>query len=369
MTEKHVAIVASFSGEGGVERMVLNLARGFLNLGCEVDLLAIRDKSAYLSAIEPKIQLVKLGANHALGAILPLAFYLRDKKPRALLAAKDRASFAAVMAKKLSGSDCRLVARLGTTVSAALDGSSSVARVIRFQMMRFTYANVDVAVAVSRGVAEDLVKITSCSSSKVHVIANPVITTDFYEKAKEVVSHHWFEKDERRSCPVILGMGRLTRQKDFFTLVRAFAMLRQEMSCRLLILGEGRDREEIWALARELSVSEYLVMPGFVTNPYPLLAQSDLFVLSSAWEGSPNALTEALALGVAVVATDCPSGPREILQGGRVCPLVPVGDVKGLFEAMKKMLLSPPQKDALKQAASEYTQEASAKRYLELLIG
>lgn len=370
MSEKHLAVLASFSGEGGVERMILNLAAGFVDLGCDVDLLVIRDKSAYLvSNIHPKIRICRLGVSHALSAVLPIASYLKSQKPVALLAAKDRASFAAVLAKKVAGSDCRLVARLGTTVSAALKDSAWFAKAVRYQMMHFTYANVDAAVAVSNGVADDLAVVSGCDPAKVSVIENPVITKDFYAKASESISHKWFEGDKRQRLPVILGMGRLTAQKDFSTLVKAFAMLNKEVPCRLVILGEGRERAKLESLAHELSVFEHLSMLGFVANPYPFLAQADLFVLSSAWEGSPNALTEALALGVPVVSTDCPSGPREILKEGKVCPLVPVGDEKSLYSAMKKTLLSPPPKDMLQQAASDYTQERSAKRYLELLLG
>ena len=109
-------------------------------------------------------------------------------------------------------------------------------------------------------------------------------------------------------------------------------------------------------------------MPGFASNPYAYLSKAALFVLSSAWEGSPNALTEALALGVPVVATDCPSGPREILRGGKVAPLVPVGDAEMMANAMIKILEAPPDKRFLTEASNAYTVENSSRRYLDLLL-
>ena len=156
---------------------------------------------------------------------------------------------------------------------------------------------------------------------------------------------------------MIVGIGRLTRQKDFPTLIRAFAAVRKKLPCRLIILGEGKDRGGLEHLAKRLSLSEQIAMPGFVENPYAYLKRAALFVLSSAWEGSPNALTEALALGVPVVATDCPSGPREILKDGAIGCLVPVGDPDALAAAMLATLSAPPDETLLKSAVREYTVE------------
>ena len=134
-----------------------------------------------------------------------------------------------------------------------------------------------------------------------------------------------------------------------------------------MVLGEGADRPALEALAGELGIGERLDLVGHQANPYAWLARASLFVLSSAWEGSPNALTEALALGVPAVATDCPSGPREILDGGRVAPLVPVADWEALARAMAATLEAPPPAETLREAVAEYTQEASARAYLRVL--
>ncbi|MGB5494721.1 MAG: glycosyltransferase, partial [Sedimenticolaceae bacterium] len=169
------------------------------------------------------------------------------------------------------------------------------------------------------------------------------------------------------AVPVILGAGRLTEQKDFATLLRAFARMQALRPVRLVILGEGRLRGELERLADELGVGDRVALPGFTTNPYAWLARAALFVLSSAWEGSPNVLTEALALGVPSVATDCPSGPRELLAGGRYGALVAVGDPGGLAEAMLATLEAPLPAGQLRQAVSDYTAEAAALGYLGAL--
>jgi glycosyltransferase involved in cell wall biosynthesis len=136
---------------------------------------------------------------------------------------------------------------------------------------------------------------------------------------------------------------------------------------RLGILGEGGGRSNLEALIGELGLSDRVALLGFRDNPYAFLARARLFVLSSAWEGSPNVLTEAMALGVPVVSTDCPSGPFELLDGGRYGPLVPVGDADALAHAMQRTLAHPLPPEELRSAVSEYTQERSAERYLEVL--
>jgi glycosyltransferase involved in cell wall biosynthesis len=166
---------------------------------------------------------------------------------------------------------------------------------------------------------------------------------------------------------VIVGAGRLQRQKDFPTLIRAFGLVRGEHPCRLIILGDGSGRSRLEGLAAELDLDADVDMPGFQANPYPFMARADLFVLSSAWEGSPNVLTEAMALGTPVVSTDCPSGPHELLDGGRFGPLVPVGDPQALARAMIETLEQPLPAHSLKSAVAEYNQDRSARRYLEAM--
>lgn len=346
--------------------MVVNLCRGMAEAGYPVDLVLVRSDSEHLQGLPDSVRVVKLGARHTLGSILALAGYLRRERPVALLAAKDRAGQSAIIARWLSGRPVRVVFRIGTTVSAALEGRSSLTKALWYLPMRVLYRFADAVVGVSQGVADDLKQITRLPESRFRVIANPVITPDLIGQAREPVDHPWLNES---ATPVILGIGRLTRQKDFPTLLKAFALVAADLDCRLMILGEGRDRGALEKLAEELGVHDRVALIGFRSNPYAYLQQAKLFVLSSAWEGSPNALTEALALGVPVVATDCPSGPREILDGGRLAPLVPVGDAQALSIAMRKVLCHPPEAEGLRRAAAEYSMDRSSRRYLAVLLG
>jgi glycosyltransferase involved in cell wall biosynthesis len=218
-------------------------------------------------------------------------------------------------------------------------------------------------VAVSRGAADDLARAAGLPRDLVEVVYNPVITPEAVVAARRPPDHPWFAPGQP---PVILGVGRLTQQKDFPTLLRAFAEVRRRRAARLMILGEGEDRDELTSLAAELGVSDDVALPGFQDNAMAYMAGSRLFVLSSAWEGLPTVLIEALAAGARVVSTDCPSGPREILQDGRLGALVPVGDSSALAEAMV-VALDRPAAALPSDALTPFTKEAAVDHYLRLI--
>lgn len=344
--------------------MILNLAEGLVGAGHAVDLVLVKAHGAHAHDLPAGVRVINLNASHTFTSLFALVHYLRQRRPAALLAAKDRAIKVAVVARALARVPLRLVGRLGTTVSAALEGRGRLRRAAWYAGMRLFYPGVDRIVAVSQGVADDVRRITGLPRERVGVVRNPVWTARLDRLAHGPVPHPWFAD---ASVPVIVGAGRLTRQKDFPTLVRAFARVRAQQSCRLIILGDGRQQSELMALAKALGVADDVALPGFQSNPYAFVARASLFVLSSSWEGSPNVLTEALALGVPVVATDCPSGPREILAGGRYGRLVAVGDADALARAMIETLAHPLPREFLMEAARPYSLEASTRGYLDAL--
>ncbi|MBW2174070.1 MAG: glycosyltransferase, partial [Deltaproteobacteria bacterium] len=293
--------------------MIVNLCEGLMAFDCQVDLVVVKAESVHLDSLPSTVNLVKLSTSHTISSLPSLVSYLRREQPVALLAAKDRANQVAILARHLPGVSTRVVVRMGTTVSAALAGKSQMQKWLWYLPMRLIYPLADAIVAVSHGVAEDLSKITGLPIDRIQVIPNPVIVPRLATLAGHSVAHPWFNENQ---VPVILGVGRLTRQKDFPTLIKAFATVRAERPCHLVIIGEGRDRPALERLAAGLGIEDDVDLPGFAENPYAYMSRAALFVLSSLWEGSPNVLTEALSLGVPVVSTDCPSGPSEILAGG-----------------------------------------------------
>lgn len=354
-----IALLAAFSGAGGVERMLLNLADGIAAAGYGVDLLTIRRDSPHLHALPAGVRHLPLPGGHAWAVLPALVRYLRREPPAGLIAAKDRANRVAVLARALARRPLPLALRLGTH----LGGARGARRTVGDRLRGAFYRRADAVIAVSQAMADDLVPRFGLPADRVWVIRNPVVTPGLADLAAAPCPHAWLEAGE----PVIVGMGRFTRQKDFPTLLRAFAQVCRQRPARLVLLGDGAGKAACAQLAAELGIADRVLLPGFAVNPYAWLGRARLFVLSSRWEGSPNALTEALALGVPCVATDCLSGPRELLADGRYGPLVPVGDAERLAAAMAATLAAPLSADTLRQAVREYRQDASAAAYLAAL--
>ncbi|MBK1649470.1 glycosyl transferase [Rhabdochromatium marinum] len=347
--------------------MLVNLLLALDARGLAIDLLLLRADCAYLAELPPSIRQHRLAGRHSQLAIPALARYLRRERPAALLVAKDRAGRSAVLARALAGVQTPIALRLGTHLSTAMAGRSAPERWLRYRLIRWLYPHIETIIAVSNGVAEDVQAVAQVPAERIHVVRNPVITPTLESRAQQPCTHPWLHSTTAAQPPVILGIGRLQRQKDFPTLIRALARLRQQRPCRLVILGEGGGRADLESLIRALGLGEAVDLPGFVANPYPFIARANLLALSSAWEGSPNVLTEALALGTPVVATDCPSGPAEILQQGRFGPLVPVGDDAALARALAATLDAPLPAATLRAAVADYRADISAERYLERL--
>jgi glycosyltransferase involved in cell wall biosynthesis len=230
-------------------------------------------------------------------------------------------------------------------------------------LVRRYYPWADGIVAVSQGVAADLLELTDLPPSKVRVLPNPVVTPELVECAAQPLDDPWFTAG---AAPVVLGAGRLDQQKDFPTLIRAFAAVRSKRAARLVILGEGPERARLESLVEELGIGEHVRLPGFVSNPFSYMARAAVFVLSSAWEGMPGVLIQAMACGAPVVATDCESGPREVLASGKYGRLVPVGDHAALAEAIAATL-DAPTSTLPPEALEPYTCEGAVDRYLHLL--
>jgi glycosyltransferase involved in cell wall biosynthesis len=230
--------------------------------------------------------------------------------------------------------------------------------------LRRCYQRNDGLIAVSQGVAKEIMNLLHLDPAKVKIIYNPVVTPDIFSLANENTGHPWLQS---KNDPVILAAGRLVPQKDFATLLQAFAELRKQRACKLIILGEGEERKNLEAQAEQLGLRDDVDLPGFVENPYAFMAQSNVFALSSAWEGFGVVLAEALALGVPVVSTNCPYGPSEILQHGKFGPLVQVGDARAFAQGMLSTMANPLEAKQLQSAAVPYTVRNCAHNYLSLL--
>jgi glycosyltransferase involved in cell wall biosynthesis len=401
--QRHVALFIDDLGGGGVQRMAIALAGGFIDRGCRVDLVVCRATGPLRSSVPDEVKLVELeAARYGLARLYALAAdpagfkellhpillrwktprdlaylpdlvrYLKREAPDVLLAATPFLNLEAVWAGRLAGAAGTRIA-----VSERHNLSFRIQHKPRQRalppLIRRAYTMADSIVAVSDAVGDDLASVTGIPRESITTIYNPVVTPDLRGRALEPMDHPWFAPGEP---PVVISVGRLVMVKDYPTLLRAFARVRALRDVRLLILGEDKDaqgtarrRAELMALAAELGVAAAVELPGFAPNPLAYMARAAVFVLSSAWEGFGNVLVEALACGCPVVSTDCPSGPREILDDGRYGRLVPVGDDAALAGAILATLDAPADAGRLRERAMTFSRDRAVERYLEELFG
>jgi glycosyltransferase involved in cell wall biosynthesis len=347
---------------GGAERVCVDLAEGLLARFVEVDIVVVRDQGQLRAVVPSGARTVALGRSGVSLCVPSLARYLRWRRPDVVISALSHMNLAAILA-------CRLVRpRVPVVVTQHnhLSTSSAHAEMRRDRVMprliRLAYPFADGIVAVSGGVADDLAATTGLARDVIEVVYNPVAFERIMSAGAVTPDHPWLSP---KTTPVVVAMGRLVEQKDFATLIRAMARLPEPV--RLIILGEGPRRRSLEDLAAQLGVAERVALPGFVDNPYPYLAQADVFASSSRWEGLPTVLIEALAFDTPIVATDCESGPREILDHGEWGRLVPVGDPVRLADAISESL-SAARLDR-PRARLPYRIDAVTSHYLSLLPG
>lgn len=356
----HVAVFLTSMGIGGAQRVAFNICSGLVENGHSVDLVLVEAEGDLLEDLPPEVSVVGLDASRVTTSVLPLRRYLEAREPDVLYAMMTEINIAAVVARRLSRVDTRLVISEHNTPSASAEGPKD-RLALRLAGLAYPYA--DQTVAVSEGVREDLLRFVDLD--EVTVIHNPVDVEQIRRRAEEPIDHDWFADP---SVEVVLSAGRHVPQKGFDMLLDAFASLEAD-DARLILLGEGEERASLRRLAGELGVGDRVEFPGFVDNPFKYMGRADAFVLSSWYEGFGNVLIEAMATGCPVVSTDCPSGPSEILEGGTYGPLVPVRDPERMAAAIDEVLRRPPDPDVLSERANDFSIPTVTAAYEDVFFG
>ena len=350
---------------GGVELVFTMLSGDFARRGHRVSLVLDNATGPNLAHVSAAVRVVDLKALRIRYALFRLAGFLRRERPDVLLSAMDMTNVVAVLAARLAGKPERVVVSIRDMWSIRLAKAPTLQERSLKWIGPWAYGNAAAVIAVSDQVANDLAASAGVPRERIVRIYNPVLP-NILQRSEERLDDPMFGPS---APPVILSMGRLEEQKDFATLIRAFAILRQTVVARLVILGDGSLRADLSALAVGLGVSDSVSLPGHANNPYPYLRKSAAFVLSSAWEAFGVVVIEALACGTPVVSTNCPGGPAEILDGGRYGPLVPVGDADAMASALRQILAHPPSPQSLQARAAAFNLEATATAYLDVLLG
>ncbi|MBI1686999.1 glycosyltransferase [Caulobacter hibisci] len=336
MKPKILFVINSLAG-GGAERVLTTLIAGsqrFADRYAIVVVLLDREEEVY--DLPDWVETVRLDGRQSLArSFLQIWGLIGRMRPALTVSFLTRANVVTAMAMALRGRPFVLSERVNTTAHLNEGRAAALAKLL----VRLTYPRADRIVAVSQGVADTLAEDFGVAPAAMVAIANPVPAEKIAARATETPTM-------TVEGPYVVAMGRLVPNKNFALSIEAFA--RSEAPGRLLILGEGPERPRLEALVERLGVSGRVLMPGFAANPYALIARAEFMALSSNAEGFPNALVEALACGVPVVATDCASGPAEVLEAtvepkpgaiaeGQGGLLIPVNDVEAMAAAFRRM--------------------------------
>lgn len=344
---KHIAIFLPSLGGGGAERVMLNFANELVDQGLKIDLVLVSANGPFLKDIDQRIRVIDLGCKRQLNSTFSLISYIRKNKPSAIFSALVTTNIIALTTKVFLRTKFKVIISERAVSSIALKHIGFPQRYILPKLIKLFYRRADAIIAVSNGVKEDLEKKFMIPGHLIKVIYNPVNYDEILLKKNKSIVHPVFRNSKEK---IIISVGRLTKQKNFKLLISAFAAVNENISSTMIILGEGDLKKTLIQHAVKLRVEQKVHFLGFVDNPFAWMARADLFVLSSDYEGLPGSLLQAMVCGTKVVSTDCPSGPAEILQGGKWGRLVPVNDKNALTCAMINALKEKFSPDVSKRA-------------------
>jgi glycosyltransferase involved in cell wall biosynthesis len=357
-------VIYSLAG-AGAERVAVNLAREFLCMGHQVDFVLARREGELLASLPEAAGVFHADVASAAAWRAVIEAYAVAQRPDALLAMMEGAGVLALKAARALG-------RVPVYVVSHIHFSRHCRNAKRWKerllmplAARWYLPSAAGVIGVSEGVSADIRRSAGLRHARVHTIYNPILTEEFYRLVAEPATHPWLAPS--RDWLTVVTVGRLTEQKDHETLLRAVRAIKASRPVRLLIVGQGDRRGALESLARELDIADVVAFTGFDPNPHRQVARADVFALSSGWEGFGNVLVEALAAGVAVVSTDCPSGPSEILARGRFGALVPVGDSEALAAAIMRAKRVTAPKHELVEHLKQFESRAVARRYLDVM--
>lgn len=362
MTPPEIALFLPSLGWRGANRVMQMLAGGFASRGFRTQLLVAANRQGEDRQELDGPELVRFGCRGALSALPQLVRHLRRHRPGILLSAMDYANVLCIVANAISRSPTRVFVSCHTSLPSAIAHSPWARDRLLPLAVRLSYARAAGVIAVSMGVADTVAAVAGLARDRIDVIYNPVLLPDLRKVRAEAPAHPWLSDG---GAPVVVAAGSLSVQKGFDILLDAFARLRQSRSARLLILGEGEERASLEQQIERLSLSDYACLLGYVHDPYAYFARASLFVLPSRWEGFGLVVAEALACGAPVVASDCQSGPAEILENGRYGRLVPVNDREALARAMLEALAGEHDRCPLIERGGQFSLEKALDRYLD----
>jgi glycosyltransferase involved in cell wall biosynthesis len=370
VTARRVLFFRPSLGEGGADRVTYTVLRHLDRARFEPSIALVRRTGPFLADLPDDVEVHDLDAPSLARSTVPLARLIRRLRPDVVFSTASAANIVAVAAHRLIRSRARLVLSERNAIRRGRD-ARHLKQNVEVALKRVTYRFADLVTAVSQGVADELIEAVHVPAEQVSVVYNPMVDDDLAARAAEPVNHPWFAA--RDTEPVVLACARLVPQKDYRTLLDAFARVRAARPARLFVLGEGPERPALEQRARELGLAEQVCFHGFDKNPFKYMSRARLLMHASRAEGLPGSLIQTMACGAPVVSTDCDFGPREVIADGVDGYLVPVGDAAALADRALRLLADDGLRARMAQvaraSAQRFTTAASMARYEAAIEG
>lgn len=361
--DKVTFFLASLEG-GGIQKAAMRLIHELIKENVQVTLVAINTNGHVKNEVPAGCLLIDLKSSKTRYAFFSLLRYLVSEKPAIAISSQTHLNIPIIIARLLTGYPKRLIVREHITFNIEITTNKNFQERLRPWLIRLFYPFTSKFVTVSTAAAESIHKYAGYKK-EIRVIQNGLDINSIHVMSDQPSTHRWLSSPKKNK--LIVGMGRLSHQKNFPDLLKAFSLLENKQEYRLIILGEGPDLDKLIKTSRNLNIQEYVDFPGFVKNPYSILAQADVFVLSSKWEGFANVVIEALACGVPIVATNCPGGPMDILEDKPFARIVPVDDPSAMSNAIKEVLSKQRNREGIIEYARNYDIRNTAQQYINLI--
>jgi glycosyltransferase involved in cell wall biosynthesis len=353
-----ILFVIDLIGGGGAQKVTTNIIK-FINKSIfEVELALFTYKREFIYKPQLNIKYHNLKVKRTRYSILPFVHLLKKIKPSIIFSTLSRIDSTVNLALKISRINAKLILRSSNYLSIYLKENPFFTSFLSY----WSYKNCDIIVASTYEMKKDMENNLNLNPDKIKVIHNPIDIEIIKRMSNESVNNDLFKEKDLENKPIIIAMGRLSKQKGYPYLFKAFKIVKNKLPSKLVILGKGESKEYLEDLVKDLGISKDIIFLGFQSNPYKYIANSDLFILSSLWEGFPNAIVEAMACGTPVVSTDCPSGPKEIITSGVNGILVPTRNPKALANAILKVLMDRDLSFKLVKAGRDRANDFKVKR-------
>lgn len=348
-------------GEGGAQRVAINILKYISRKRFEPELAVFKSEGGYKTMVTKDIKYHNLNVKRARFSILPLTHLIKKIRPALIFSTLLKVDKAVNIALKLSHIQCKLILRSSSFLSKKLNEEPFRTSFL----VKWSYNCSDRIIATTIEMQNDMNNKFKLPLDKITVIPNPVDIETIEKLSREPVDVALFDETSDKNNPIIISMGRLQKVKGFSYLIKAFREVKNEIPAKLVILGNGEMKNELEKLALELDISDNVIFPGFQLNPYRFIARSNLFVLSSLYEGFPNSLLEAMACGIPVVSTNCSSGPKEIINNGESGLLVPPKDVQAMANSILQVLTNRKLSLNLTESGLKRVKDFAVKRIIK----